>query len=670
MSQSRVLLLTSDVSTAQFVEAALSRLLPEVSLAVVSSIGAAMANLASQPCELVLLSIVEEVPDLLHAWQELRTAKHLSTPAVLLLCPGSVVQMRADALEVGVDDVLELPTQEPELVARIRVLLRVRQLEGDRRAAHSQLEEMVAERTAALLASEARYRQAVEALPDMIALCEDGRIVYMNEAGRLMLRASSAEDIVGNSLLVIVAPESRRVAEQMMSDASSERRGTITEKFRELRLRPLDGGLLIDVEATLVWLEYLGRKQIQLIARDVTERNRIENQIRQSQRMEAVGKLAGGVAHDFNNVLTTIRGFSELILDSLSEGDPLCDDVGEIRRATERAGALTRQLLAFSRRQVLEPKPLSLNNVVTDMKRMLLRIIGEDIELITHLEPVLGTIKADRSQIEQVIMNLVVNGRDAMQGGGKLVVRTSNVRVGGELSHRPELTDGDHVLLEVTDTGVGMTMQTMQHIYEPFFTTKAKDKGTGLGLSTVYGIVKQSGGEIFVASELGKGTSFEIYLPQMCEHVAVGDPVNIERGVARGFETVLLVEDEDSVRLLAKRMLERAGYHVLSARHGGEALLIAEKHEGPIHLVLTDVVMPEIGGRELVERLMERHPAIRPLFMSGYSDEEVLRLDDWMSTVFFLQKPFSYEELTNKARRVLDATRKSYAPPVLSAAVN
>lgn len=667
---SRLLLLTSDASTRQFVEAAVSRLLPEAFLCAASTVDSATAILARETCDVVLLSSLGKTHELPAVWEELRGATFLSTPSAILLCPGPLTQVRVRAMETGVDDVLEIPCEAHELVARLRVLLRCRQLEGERRAANSRLEDMVAERTAALLASEARYRQAVEASPDMIALCEDGRIVYVNDAGRQMLRARRAADVVGNPILVIVAPESRREVEQMMGEANTEPRSAPADAFHELRLRPVDGGPLVDAEATLVWLEYLGKRQIQFIARDVTERNRIEDQIRQSQRMEAVGKLAGGVAHDFNNVLTTIRGFSELILDSLSEGDPLCDDVEEIRRATERAGALTRQLLAFSRRQVLEPKPLSLNNVVSDMKRMLLRMIGEDIDLVTDLELSLGTIKADRSQIEQVVMNLAVNARDAMQGGGKLVVRTRNVTVGAEFKPRPELPAGDYVLLEVSDTGHGMTSKTMQHIYEPFFTTKAKDKGTGLGLSTVYGIVKQSGGEIFVKSEVDRGTTFEIYLPQMHETVATGDPVNIERGVARGFETVLLVEDEDSVRLLAKRMLERAGYRVLSARHGGEALLMAEKHDGPIHLVLTDVVMPEIGGRELVERLMQRHPDIRPLFMSGYSDEEVLRLDEWLSSVSFLQKPFSYEELTNKARRVLDATRHSYAPPPPTAAAN
>jgi len=378
---------------------------------------------------------------------------------------------------------------------------------------------------------------------------------------------------------------------------------------------------------------------------DITARKHTEEQLRQSQKMEAIGQLAGGVAHDFNNLLTAINGYSELALRRMKPEDPLTKNLEEIKRAGNRAASLTRQLLAFSRKQVVEPCILDLNTIVVEVEKMLRRLIGEHIELRTELAPSLGTVKADPGQMEQVLMNLAVNARDAMPEGGKLVIQTANV-VLDSADIETGANSGPHVMLAMTDSGCGMSRETQAHIFEPFFTTKGKGRGTGLGLSMVYGIVQQFNGCICVESEEGKGTTFKIYLPQVnrqlvdkCEAKTV--PRKIE-----GSETVLVVEDEEIVRNLAKQILRLHGYSVLEAANGGAALRICEHHNGPIQLLLSDVIMPEMGGVELSTRLSSIRPDMKILFMSGYTENVVL--DN------FLQKPFSHHDLVSKVREVLD----------------
>ncbi len=611
----------------------------------------AMSCLTGESIDCVLVHDDKAVVSGVDLCRAIKVDKGAHFPVLIVSEHPDREKRRVEGLEVGAEEVLFAPIDVVDIVTRLRIAVRVKKTEEDRRVANERLEQMVSDRTAALMASEERYRQVVELSPDMIAVCEKGRPIYINEAGRSMLGIDSPDGLATLDVKDLFHPGDERLIDQLL--VTSLKRGEKVPFHEAKLLRP--DKKTVDVEISVIPLEYRGKKQAQLIVRDMTERKRIESQVRQSQRMEAVGKLAGGVAHDFNNVLTTIRGFSELILDSLKEGDPLREDVDEIRKATERAGALTRQLLAFSRRQVLEPRPLELNTVVSDLKRMLKRLIGEDIELVTDLSDALGTIKADRSQIEQVIMNLVVNARDAMPEGGLMTVRTENLVLSSQQTGEDlELPAGEYVVFAVSDNGMGMSPETMLRIFEPFFTTKPKDRGTGLGLSTVYGIVKQSGGDIQVDSEVGVGTTFRVYLPRAKGQAGTMDPIRIERGAVRGWETILLVEDENAVRVLVRRMLERAGYTVLTARHGGEAMVLCEKEEGPIHLILTDVVMPKIGGRELVERLVRQRPETRILFMSGYNDEEVLRLGELLTHVAFLQKPFSYEQLTQKVRRVLD----------------
>jgi two-component system, cell cycle sensor histidine kinase and response regulator CckA len=389
------------------------------------------------------------------------------------------------------------------------------------------------------------------------------------------------------------------------------------------------------------------------------ERRRLEQQFLHAQKMEAVGRLAGGLAHDFNNVLTAILGAVELgLLDVPPTSGPLREELEIIRDAAMRAKDLIRRLLAFSERQVLQPAVVDLNRLVTDIGKLLRRLIGEDVELVLARAPDLGAVRVDAGQIEQVLVNLAVNARDAMPAGGRLTIATANVELaGGDASPAPALPPGPYVRLEVTDTGTGMVAETRAHLFEPFFTTKPPGKGTGLGLATVYGIVHQSGGSVVVDSAPGRGATFHVYLPRVAEAPEVAASARAVVAPARGSETVLVAEDEQLVRLLVRKILQQAGYTVLVATGGAEALQLATQHAGPIDLLLTDVVMPEMSGRELMRQLAERRPATRVLYMSGYSDDAVAQHGVLDPGTALIQKPFTPEALARKVREVLDAPR-------------
>jgi PAS domain S-box-containing protein len=392
------------------------------------------------------------------------------------------------------------------------------------------------------------------------------------------------------------------------------------------------------------------------VALDITDRQRLADQLRQSQKMQAIGELAGGVAHDFNNLLMVVKGHAEMLLDRLPDSSPLRHSIEQMQGASERAAGLTRQLLAFSRKQVLQPVRLDLNGVVAGMIQMVSRVIGEDIELVFLPCLKLGLVKADPSQMEQVVLNLVVNARDAMPEGGKLTIETSNVVIDRSYAakHPGGMEPGPYVMLTVSDNGCGMDAKTQARIFEPFFTTKGQGKGTGLGLATVYGVVKQSGGFVWVYSEVGRGTTFKIHLPQVTSQVEKAATEKISSRPAAGTETILFVEDEESVRDLVRDYLTATGYHMLEASDGARALEVAAAHKGPIHMLITDVVMPRLSGREVAAQIAAQRRDMKVLYISGYTDDSVFRHGVLEGGVAFLQKPFNLRTLAQKIREVLD----------------
>ncbi len=498
--------------------------------------------------------------------------------------------------------------------------------------------------------SERKYRLLFETNPEPMFVYdfETLRILAANEAA-ITRYGYSEREFLDLTLRDIRSPEDQSRLEEELSRRPAE--GAVRAGVRH---RTKDG-TRFEVDLVARPLDFAGRRARLVLARDVTAQRHLEEQLRQSQKMEAVGQLAGGIAHDFNNLLTAILGSAQLLLHNTPEGDPRREDAEEIRHAGLRAAELTRQLLAFSRRQVLAPKVLELNAVVVNMERMLRRLLGEDIELATSLDPATGAVSADPGQLEQVLLNLAVNARDAMPGGGRLSVATARVTLNEEhIERRHRLPAGDYACLVVTDTGVGMDEATQAHLFEPFFTTKEVGKGTGLGLATVYGIVKQSGGYIWVYSEPARGTTVKVYLPRVSGAAEAPAPAPELTDVRGGHETVLLVEDATPVRTLARRSLEARGYRVLDAANGPAALELSARHGGGIDLLVTDVVMPGMSGRELAERLAPVRPGMKVLYTSGYTDDAMVRQGVLTAGVAFLQKPFVPDTLARKVREVLD----------------
>jgi two-component system cell cycle sensor histidine kinase/response regulator CckA len=498
--------------------------------------------------------------------------------------------------------------------------------------------------------SEMNFRSLVTNAPYGICRCDSsGKLLNVNPALLAMLGYSSAQEIVGTHLGALYED-----GQNWFELADHLRAATPFDRLTVEWKRKDGTATVLRVSGRAV--SDAGKERtFELFAEDVTERHALEQQLQQSQKMEAVGRLAGGIAHDFNNLLMVISGYSEFLLDRLGPEPELRAPAQEIASAAGRASALTRQLLAFSRKQMLAPKILDLNEVVTENLKMLTRMIGEDIELVMVPATGLGAVRADAGQIEQVIMNLAVNARDAMPSGGKLTIETSNVSLDEEHAHvQAPLKPGNYVMLAISDTGAGMDSETQSHIFEPFFTTKGP-KGTGLGLSTVYGIVKQSGGYIWVDSEPGKGTTFKIYLPRVAEAVeSQAEVVAASLSVATepGTETILVVEDEANLRYLARQFLEKQGYRVIEAADGAVALQIAVAHEGIIHLLLTDVIMPGMNGRELAQRISEIRPNTKVLYMSGYTENVIGRNGTLDAGIRLLQKPFTLRDLNARVREV------------------
>jgi PAS domain S-box-containing protein len=500
---------------------------------------------------------------------------------------------------------------------------------------------------------QARLVFVLEATPDFVGMADaDGRPLFINRAGRRLIELGEQEDISGHHIGDYHPEWAKRL---IMEEAipTAIKTGTWTG---ETALLTRKGQEVPVSQVVVVNKNSIGEVQfLATLMRDLTMQKKLEEEFHQAQKMEAVGQLAGGVAHDFNNLLTVISGYSEILITRLPPNDPMSGMIQEIHKAGERAAHLTRQLLAFSRKDIVERRVLDLNALVTDTEKMLRRLIGEDIRLTTVLAPALGQVKADAGQVEQVILNLAVNARDAMPQGGKLTIETRNVELDSAYATlHPEVKPGHYVMLAVSDGGCGMSQETKARIFEPFFTTKGPGKGTGLGLATVYGIVKQCGGHIGVYTELGRGTTFTIYLPTVEEKLLSGKSPHGSKVAPHGNETILLVEDDDAVRAITKLALQSLDYTVLEARNGEEAVRICERHTEPIQLLITDVVMPEMGGRQVAERLTARKQGIKVLFLSGYTDDAVVRHGVIQAEVAFLQKPFTPMALANKVRDVLD----------------
>ncbi len=502
----------------------------------------------------------------------------------------------------------------------------------------------------ALSESEARYRGLVEGSIQGIAIQQDFVIRFANPAFARIFGYDNPGELIGRNVLAFVAPEDHA---RLRAYNLARLGGAPAPSHYEFRGVRRDG-VFVWIEGVMSLTTWNGRPATLATLFDLTERKQLESQYLQAQKMEAVGRLAGGIAHDFNNLLTVILGRTELLLHRLVTEGPARRDVELIQATGRRAAALTQQLLAVSRRQVLQPQVLELNAVVNGLSPMLRRVIGEDLELSVTLDPGLGRVLADRSQIEQVILNLVVNARDAMPGVGRLTIETANAELDEAYARRHAgARPGPHVMLAITDTGTGMDEATRARIFEPFFTTK--ERGTGLGLATVHGIVSQSGGTIWVYSESGRGTTFKLYLPRVEAVPAEPAPPAPAREESRGSEAILLVEDDDDVRAVTRETLEEHGYTVLDARGSEEALALASAVPRPIHLLVTDVVMPRMSGRELAAALGRERPGLKVLFVSGYAPEAVARHGILDAGAPFLSKPFTPEALLGRVRELLSA---------------
>jgi two-component system, cell cycle sensor histidine kinase and response regulator CckA len=566
----------------------------------------------------------------------------------VIIASGTVGEDTAvEALKAGASDFI-LKGKLARLVPAVRRELREKASRNEKRLAEDRAHQ-----------SEERYRLLFDRcpLPMWVYDVETLAFVAVNPAA-IRHYGYSAEEF---ARMTIADIRPREEVTALRDDI----RGAVGRDDGQIRLwrhRRKDGSI-IQVEIQADGFELDGRAARLVLANDVTARERAqealqrtEAQLRQSQKMDAIGRLAGGVSHDFNNILSVIISYGDMLLADLKPDDPIRADVDEIHKAGKRAADLTRQLLMFSRQQVIEPRVLDLNEVLTNLDNMLQRILGADVSLVSLRTPQLGRVCADPGGIEQVVMNLVVNARDAMPTGGQLTIETANVTFDEEYARQHVgAKPGPHVMLAVTDTGTGMDRATLARIFEPFFTTKGAGKGTGLGLSTVFGIVQQNGGTVWVYSEPGQGTTFKVYLPRVDQEVQEARPVP-EPATLVGTETVLLVDDDEQVRVVTRAILLRHGYHVIDARNAGEALLLSESHRGAIHVLLTDVVMPQMSGPDLARRLAANRPAMKVLCMSGYTDDTIVRHGVIEARMAYLQKPVTPEVLTRKVRAVLDGT--------------
>jgi PAS domain S-box-containing protein len=640
----RILVVDDAVEHAQMVVEFLraSDAWPDAEIDVAATYDQAVATLTSKPFDVVVLDYWLGARDGLTLLREVRQ-RGVDTAVVVLTGRGAE-DVAVEAMKAGAADYLSKTNLTVEsLEGAVRHAVALRAGEQQRRQAE-----------AALRASEERFRALVENSSDALLLIDaEARVTYLAPSSTRHL-GWRPDQMVGRSVFDYLHPDDREIVGARLAETLQNPGRLVTAEVRFLHA---DDSWRIMECAGVNHIPDPSVGAIVVNARDITDRRKLEEQLRQSQKMEAIGQLAGGVAHDFNNLLTAILGYCNLMLDDIPPEDPLRADLEEIHSAGERAAGLTRQLLAFSRRQMLQPQIVDINTIVQQLEKLLRRLISEDVELVTALAPELPRVRVDPASFEQILVNLAVNARDAMPVGGRLTIETASVELDeayaiAHVTVRP----GRYVMLAVSDTGQGMDAATRARVFEPFFTTKEQGKGTGLGLATVYGMVKQSGGYIWVYSEPGRGTAFKVYLPpaEQRSDAQHEHPGRRQTDTTQGWETVLLVEDEDAVRALAREVLRRHGYVVLEARHGVDAVRVAERHTDAIHLMVTDVVMPHMSGRDLAQRLSTVRPRMKVLFMSGYTDHAVMHRDLTPGSAF-IQKPFTPEAFARAVRTVLDA---------------
>jgi PAS domain S-box-containing protein len=669
--QRRILYVEHDEADIDLTQTALAATARHLSLEIVCSGREALQRAQANRFDLILADL--RLPDM-NGLDLLREARHrgLQVPFIVITGKGDESAAVA-ALKLGAYDyivkrenhLMQLPYAIDNAIDRWQLVEANRRLHAElaeRARAQAENARLVREITG----QRQRLDEIVASVPGLVwevwgrPGTADQRVAFISGHVERMLGYSVEQCLLTpNFLPSIIHPDDRDRAAAEAADSFSSGTGGISR----FRLIARDGRAVWVETRTTVIVNASGQPVgMRGVTMDITaareaERAKahLEEELRQAQKIESVGRLAGGIAHDFNNLLTAINGYADLMLDELPQDDRWRASVTEIRRAGERAAELTGQLLAFSRRQLLQPRVIDLNALITDSTKMLGRLLGEDIELITMLDPRLGHVTADAGQVHQIVLNLALNARDAMPQGGRLILETQNVVFEEDLAQQhPSIPPGSYVMLAVSDNGCGMDQETLSHIFEPFFTTKEPTKGTGLGLSTVYGIVKQSGGSIFVYSEPGNGATFKIYLPRIDQPVSRGREQRAESETLRGSETVLVVEDEEVVRKLIDQALRKYGYEVLEAASGAEALQVCEAHRTRIPLMITDVVMPQMSGRELAARLRDRHPETRVLYMSGYTDDAVVRHGLLDASMSFLQKPFTPGVLVRKVRETLD----------------
>ncbi|MDQ3068857.1 MAG: response regulator [Acidobacteriota bacterium] len=662
IAPSRVLIVDDERQNRQLLEVMLKAEGYEVTLA--ANGADALAAVASSPPDLILLDIMMPEMDGFQVTAAIKTNVATRSIPVILVTALDDRDARLQGLKAGAEDFLSKPVDRVELTVRVRNLLRLKSygdffnkysatLEREAVVLSGERVATIERHGAAMRASEDRINYALEAARmgvwdiDMATK----RLTWSDSMAPIFGLTQDQIPASGDECLALIHPDDQAMVEGAIAKATEAR----TDYQVEFRVIWPDGSLR--------WMTGRGRmicaadgtpERLIGVGNDITDRKSLEAQLRQSQKMEAVGQLAGGVAHDFNNLLTAILGYSNFVIDTLEPADERREDMEEVIKAGHRAAALTRQLLAFSRKQVLQPTSVDLNEMVNGMRQMLSRLIGEHVDLVATLAPELGSARADLGQLEQVLMNLALNARDAMPDGGRLSIETADVELDSSFAQGVELQAGRYVMLAVSDSGVGMDGHTKQRLFEPFFTTKDPGKGTGLGLATVYGIVKQSGGYIWVSSEPGKGASFKVYLPREDAPGEALRPNAVEDRVVSGTESILVVEDEAAVRLLTCRILERAGYQVIDAPNPKEAEALFEKHEHAFSLLISDVIMPGSSGPAMFARLARKSPSLRVLYVSGYTDDMIVRQGELLAGVEFLQKPFTATALTRTVRDVLD----------------